>query len=140
LLPEYRVVRTIRSPDHVVFDAALGRWRLSSKAFGPSSADGGLSVDIEQLLVRDGLHVLTMYPALDRAVAAAANTVAQLRAFGLELHHEPTRTNWYHGGARGKFQPRVRKGLAASCVELIPIDQNEARRLYELRTGPPVQT
>jgi hypothetical protein len=130
LQPEYQVVRTIRSPDHVVKDAATGRWRISSGAYSPTD-DGLVSIDLEQLLAQDNLNALFMYPALDRNVAATSHKVANLRALHLDAVHDPMPKNWYHGGISGISNKAIQRKLAKSALELSPIDQVEAQRLYD---------
>jgi hypothetical protein len=128
LLPEYRVVRTIRSPDHVIYNDLTG-WRLTSAAFEPTD-DGLVSVDLEQLLTEDGLPPLAMYPAVTKSVAAATQTVAAVRGHNLEVIHDPVCNNWYHGGISGKPTKSVRRKLAATAGFLVPINEEEAKRLF----------
>src|ERR1700693_5446569 len=56
LQPDLRFIRTLQSPYHIVPDEKTGLYRISSKAFSPSSADGKLSGDLEQILRTDGLE------------------------------------------------------------------------------------
>jgi hypothetical protein len=72
LQPDLRFIRTLQSPYHVVMDEQTGRYRISSKAFSPSSVDGALSGDLEQVLDDDGLLPTAMYPAVGDAVGAHA--------------------------------------------------------------------
>lgn len=139
LEPNYRFIRTIQSPDHVVFDELKGRYRLSSKAFGPSSSDGCLSGDLEQLLVRDGLPVLAMYPAVGRAVAAVSLEIQLIceheATHGIGVKHDPVLENWYHGSVfgRGLKKQKLRERFCALAEEMVPIDQTEATRLDPAR-------
>lgn len=135
LLPKFHFIRTIQSPDHIVIDEETGLYRLSSKAFGPSSSDGCLSGDLEQPLIEDGLPQLILYPAVGRAVAAIALTIEQIceheASFGVYVRHDPVETNWYHGSVFGKALKNNRKlkeSFRSIAKELIPIDQAEARR------------
>ena len=130
LQPDYRFVRTIQAPHHLVPDKATGLYRLSSKAFGPSKLDGGLSGDLEELLARDGLGALAFYPAVKRAVGAATLSIKQIRGHGLEVRHEPVMEDWYHGGIHG-FKGKAKEKLFRDAVELIAIDQNQARLWFE---------
>lgn len=95
--PDLRFIRTLQSPHHVVKDGQTGRYRISSKAFSPSSSDGKLSGDLEQLLQEDGLHATAMYPAVSGAVAAAAISVGRIRDAGATVEQDPVCRNWYHG-------------------------------------------
>jgi len=137
LLPEFRLIRTIRSPYQVVQDQLTGQYVLSSAAFKPTS-DGLVSVDLEQLLDQDGLDPLAMYPALDRHVAAAAHTAGHVTSLGLTVCHDPTKKNWYHGGIGGKFTGKISRDLASGADFLIEIDQAEADRLFD-RSAPAVR-
>lgn len=129
LLPEFRVIRTVRSPDHVVLDET-GKWRLSSGAFRPTR-DGLVSVDLEQLLVADGLSPILMYPAVDQAVAAACLTVGSIRLENLVVDHDPVPENWYHGSISGNFTKGIRRKLATAAEFLVPINEAEAQRLLD---------
>ena len=134
LQPEYRFIRTLQAPDHVVLDKNAGRYRISSKAFGPSRSDGGLSGDLEQPLVADGLPALALYPAVDRAVGAASLTVGQILAHGgLSVQHVPVRSNWYHGNILG-ITGGIKKRLSKQALEIVPIDQDAAARRDALRS------
>jgi len=112
-----------------VRDDRTGEWRLSSGAYSPT-ADGLVSVDLEQLLAEDGLSPLTMYPALDRNVAAATHLVSDLRALNLDVVHDPTIRNWYHGGISGIKRSHKQK-LSKSAGFLVPIDPVEAQKLHD---------
>lgn len=129
LQPEFRFIRTLQSPHHVVPDENAGRFRISSKAFGPSKADGGLSGDLEQILLGDGLPVTAMFPALSRAVGAAAITIKKIRDAGGKIEHDPAWKNWYHGSIF-EVTGSVKKKLHKAAVEIIPIDQAEAARIH----------
>jgi hypothetical protein len=109
---------------------STGRWRISTGAYSPTD-DGLVSIDLEQLLAEDDLDALFMYPAIDRNVAAASHTVAGLRALGLDAVHDPMLKNWYHGGISGISNKAMKRKLVESAVELSPIDQLEAQRLYD---------
>jgi hypothetical protein len=131
LLPQYRFIRTIQS-DHVIRDEATGIYRLSSKAFGPSSSDGFLSGDLEQPLVADRLSALALYPAVDRAVGAVGLTIWQICDHSLisevAVHHDPVKRNWYHGSISGIKKKKTKDYFRLIAIELVPIDQDEARR------------
>lgn len=126
LQPEHRFIRTLQSPHHVVFDERVGRYIVSSQAFNPSSSDGTLSGDLEEVLARDGLHPTAMYPAVRDPVGAATVTVADLRGVGATVEHDPVEQNWYHGAVRGTKARGVKKRLSAMALEIVPIDQAQA--------------
>lgn len=127
LLPDSRFIRTLQSPHHVVPDKKTGLYRISTKAFGPSKGDGGLSGDLEQILRSDGLPPLAMYPSLERSVGAAAILVRDIQAAGGRVEHDPVWQNWYHGSVFG-VTGAVKKKLLKAAVEIVAIDQHEAAR------------
>jgi hypothetical protein len=131
LQPEFRFVRTLLSPHHVIPDERTGLYRISSKAFGPSSSDGTLSGDLEQILAADGLSPIAMYPALPDPVGAASITVGQLRGLGAKVEHDPDKYNWYHGAVTGTKSKGTRKALSEIAVEIVAIDQLLAARLEQ---------
>jgi len=130
LQPEFRFIRTLRSPHHIVPDDR-GFYRISSKAFSPSSSDKKLSGDLEQILAADGLPPDGMYPAVRDPVGAASITVGQMRTAGAGVEHDPVPLNWYHGSATGTGKDKVKRKLAEVAVEFIKIDQKLAARFHE---------
>jgi hypothetical protein len=131
LRPDLRFVRTLTSPHHVVRDEQTGTYRISTKAFGPSSSDNKLSGDLEQILEDDGLTATAMYPAVRDSVGAAAIKVGDILATGATVEHDPVRTNFYHGSVLGTKPRGVRGMLLKAAIEIIAIDQAEALRLEE---------
>lgn len=134
LQPDFRFIRTLQSPWHLVRDEATGRYRISSKAFGPSKSDGTVSGDLEEILIEDGLDATTMYPAVRDPVGAASLTVEQVLSVGAQVSHIPVSTNWYHGGIAGTKRGRVKERLREMAQEIIPIDQARAREFHERTT------
>lgn len=126
---DLRFIRTLQSPHHIVPDEETGLYRISSKAFGPSSADGKLSGDLEQILKVDGLEATAMYPAVRDAIGAAAVTIGNILAAKATVEHDPVWTNFYHGSVLGTKAKRVKDRLREAAVEIIEIDQAEAVRL-----------
>ena len=139
LRPELRFIRTLQSPYHIVRDERTGKYRVSSKAFSPSSADGGLSGDLEQLLIGDGLSATAMYPAVQGAVGAAAIAIGRIRDAGARPEHDPVWHNWYHGSVFG-ITSGVKKRLNKAASEIVPIDQAEAARLHALWDGAQISS
>ncbi|HTX49033.1 MAG TPA: hypothetical protein VME40_06535, partial [Caulobacteraceae bacterium] len=149
---DLRFVRTLQSPDQVVYDSRLKRWRVSSAAFGPSSVDGSLSGDLEELLEADGLPPDALYPAVARAVGASTFTIREANALGVTVGHEPVWTNWYHGGARfpgmnTSVVNKAKKRLQGVAQDFIPIDSDSALRWYREKNNgqlppghPPIAT
>jgi hypothetical protein len=129
LQPEFRFIRTLQSPYHVVRDERTGRYRISSKAFSPSKADSKLSGDLEEILVSDGLSPIAMYPAVRNPVGAASLTIGQIRAAGAQVEHDPATWNWYHGSVSGTKARKVKQALVEAALEIIPIDQARAAEL-----------
>jgi hypothetical protein len=125
---DLRFIRTLTSPHHVVPDDHTGTYRISSKAFGPSSSDGKLSGDLEQILRVDGLEPTAMYPAIKHPVGAAAITIREILAAGAAVEHDPVWTNFYHGSVLD-IKKRIKDKLRAAAVEIIPINHAEAARL-----------
>lgn len=112
-------------------DELTGEYRVSSKAFGPSSSDGTLSGDLEQILVEDGLDATAMYPAVRDPVGAASVTLAEILATGARVAHDPMQVNWYHGAVTGTKPKGVRARLRDKAVEIIPIDQARAKAFHD---------
>jgi hypothetical protein len=119
----------------VVKDEQSGRYRISSKAFGPSTVDGALSGDLEQILIGDGLSPIAMYPAVGDAVGAASISIGDIRNVGASVEHDPVWKNWYHGSVFGTKPKRVKNSLQRVAVEIIAIDQIEAARLWNSAQG-----
>jgi hypothetical protein len=140
LRPDLRFIRTLQSPHHLVLDGLTGQYRISSKAFGPSSSDNKLSGDLEQILLQDGLEPTAMYPAVRAAVGAASLTIKQIIDNGASVEHDPVWTNWYHGSVSGTKKQKVREKLRKAAAELIPIDQAEAERLDKALSTEPGST
>ncbi|MGJ5149906.1 hypothetical protein [Bradyrhizobium sp. HKCCYLR1023] len=129
LQPDYRFVRTLQSPHHLVFHERSGRYEISSQAFGPSSSDETLSGDLEEVLLSDGLKATAMYPAVRDAVGAASVTVRQILDTKATVEHDPVIVNWYHGAVRGTKSKSVKRRLSQAAQEIIPIDQQKAAEL-----------
>jgi hypothetical protein len=129
LQPEFRFIRTLQSPHHLIFDERTGRYNISSQAFTPSGSDGALSGDLEQILIADGLAATAMYPAVRDPVGAASVTIGQIREANATVEHDPVKWNWYHGAVRGSKVRSVRKRLCEAAIEIIRIDQIRAAEL-----------
>jgi hypothetical protein len=134
LQPESHFVRTLQAPDHVVLDKATGKYRLSSKAFGPSKVDKNLSGELEQILVADGLDITALFPVVPRAIGAVTLRVGEVRALDLDVHHHPVWVNWYHGSISG-IKSRHKDKLLKLARDLIEIDQAQAEKFERERHG-----
>lgn len=128
---DMRFIRTIQAPQQIVFDKYLNRFRLSSAAFGPSSSDGYLSGELEELFIADGLPLNILYPNIERAVGVAAFRVQDAIGLGLVVRHDPATRNWYHAGVGGSFKGRTKEKLRDFSKEMLPLDQAAARRFQE---------
>jgi hypothetical protein len=109
------LIRRIDPQQHIVPDENRNCRRLSSKAFQPSSGEGGgMSVDIERLISDAGLvpsEFVTSVP----------------RADGLLVGYDPLPDNPYHaevwGGDRpNRFSNGQRKAIAKSAQWFVQID------------------
>lgn len=133
LQPEGLFVRTLQGPppNHVKLEKSTGRYIMSSQAFKPSSGDGKVSGDLAQLLETDDLPPTALYPAVRNPLGAAAVSIGAVRELGCDCEHSPMLTNWYHGGLTGIGKDRkhqLKRALVEASFEIIPIDQDEARR------------
>lgn len=99
------IIRRINRDQQVVWDDNRGSFRISTKAFTPSSTlNGGMSVDIEAKIVFDGIdpkeYVTT--PVFTGSVAFPASAARELN---LLVGYDPLTTNAYHGEVWGSKRP-----------------------------------
>jgi hypothetical protein len=134
LLSEFSFLRTIQSPSHTVWDDLHKQYRLSSKAFNPSTDDKTVSGDLEQLLLADEVPVSEFRSALGRVVGLYAIKVEKIRIQDLIVSHLPVATNWYHGGIGGKLTDRVKRKLKDEAAAIIEIDQELAASYHGAKT------
>ena len=125
---DLRALRTLQAPEQVQWDARAQNWRVSSAAFKPQS-DGSISVDLEEIQLREGLPINSDYPRVARAVGLVAHRIERLRADGFDVVHVPLPDNVCHGEARGTPTQGIRKRLASECEIIIAIDGDDAQRL-----------
>jgi hypothetical protein len=86
-----------------------------------------MSVDLEQLLLRDGKPADFLFPNLPRAVALVAHSASFYRGLDFELAHQPIWSDYYHGGVRGEFRKQGRSRKLRDHLEfIIPIDEELA--------------
>lgn len=137
LQPEGLFIRTLQGPppnNHVKLEESTGRYIVCSQAFRPSTNDGCVSGDLSQIIEADGLPATALYPTVERALGAAAVPVRVIRGLGCDVEHSPEPDNWYHGGLTGigtDKRSRIKRAIAAASFEIVPIDQDEARRQDE---------
>lgn len=130
----FRLLRTIQAGHPQCVRDGTGKWRPSSGAFNVSRSDGWMSIDLEELLHRDGLPPDFLFPALPRAVALVAHPLATYRQRGCLIEHQPIPTNYYHGGV-SNISNSTRRFLARNCEYICPIDEAVAEAYAE-----PIQT
>jgi hypothetical protein len=102
---EDKIIRRINPDQHVVWDDTRKCKRISTKAFSPSSKkNGGMSVDIEALILQAGKdpqeYVIT--PVFIGAVSFSADSARDL---GLLVGYDPIPKNEYHGEVWGRNKP-----------------------------------
>jgi len=89
------LLRRIDPDYHVVEDKNLGCHRLSSMAFSETSVpNGGMSIDLEQLMQADGHDPLD---GLDEGWGLVRLIAGQLRQQNCLVGSDPLPTNPYHG-------------------------------------------
>ena len=95
------VIRRI-SKEHIVPDGNGGK-RISSMAFKKSSGpNGGMSVDLERLIVQAGLEPRE-YVTNPRWMGSVRFTASALRKEELMIGRDPLEDNPYHGEVWGNF-------------------------------------
>src|SRR5262249_8765703 len=123
-----RLIR--RVPALWVVDTPAGR-RLSSAALEPSSKEVdpycGLSVDLEQLILADGVNPIE-HVNKSQALGALAFRVSSFRDRHFQVGFDPMPGNDYHGGVwqrpalNAKFTRGMRKKLLREAEWFIAID------------------
>jgi hypothetical protein len=83
-----------------VFDQGLGGLRLSSGTFSESS-DGGMSVDIEDWMIADGL--MSLHYLNNPLEGAVRISVGALRQLGYKVGWDPDGGHIHHGLVWGNF-------------------------------------
>ena len=106
------VLRFIDPEHHWVFDQNQGRWRVSSALFSESSTpNGGMSVQVEQLIVADGLTIESRLP--HPRCGMARLVVRDLRNLHLTVGLDPLPDNPYQAEVWGiGNNKRIRRTLA----------------------------
>lgn len=95
------IIRRIDPENHVVPDENRGCRRLSSKAYKPSSMpNGGMSIDIEKLIVQGG-HNPQTFVTTPKFTGSVAFTAAAIRSAGLRVGYDPIPGNDCHGEVWG---------------------------------------
>jgi len=111
ILDESYVIRhTV--PNDLVPNETGGK-RVSSGAYSRSD-DGGMSVDIEDWMIRDGLNPL--HYVKDPAHGATRLRVGDLRQMGLMVGWDPKAENPHHGSVWGIGHSKARKRIARIAI------------------------
>jgi hypothetical protein len=128
ILDAHRVIRGVS--DEFVVTTENGQSRLSSAVLDPSTIDVdpycGLSVDLEQLMIEDGLDPVQHLTAR-KFLGSIVFTVSSFRSRNFFAGYDPLAENPYHGGvwqdaARGsKLTRGTKKALLREAAWLVPI-------------------
>lgn len=127
------VIRRI-SEQQITVDIGTGKKRISSLAFKASSGNNGsMSVDIEKLIIEDGIdpkkHVTT-----PRWMGSIRIQVSPIRDASCTVGYDPLPenppepANPYHGGVWGNFNRTVQKAIRQASswfVEIPEVDIKE---------------
>lgn len=134
--PNDTIIRRISPEQHVVWDHNRGRRRISKKAYSKSSGEnGGMSVDIEKLIVADDKNP-SGWVTTPRFTGSVSFSAHQIRNFDLMIGYEPIKDeldvpdNPYHGEVwtsqpSRRFSNKQQKGLLHTAewyVELEDVD------------------
>ena len=103
-----------------------GQKILSSAAFSQSSEDdGGMSVYIESLIIKDGYNTQKHIMKSGEYRGAVYLNVGDVRAENLQVGHTPLPGNPYHGEVWGKskikYNRKTRQRLKAKCKWCVKI-------------------
>ncbi|MGH0263279.1 hypothetical protein NKY45_17595 [Sinorhizobium meliloti] len=102
---EDTLIRRIDPSQHVVHDENRNCMRLSSKAFQPSSEEGGgMSVDIEKLMIGDEVEPAA-YVTNPKYLGSIRFPAGAARAEKLRVGYDPLPENPYHGEVWGETRP-----------------------------------
>ena len=92
------LIRYIIPRWHILWDDNLGAHRLSTAAFSESSTPyGGMSVDLEALMIADGLPNNARIPTED-GCGAVRLISGEVRGLGLRVGSDPIPANGNNGG------------------------------------------
>ncbi len=114
------VIRRI-SEQLVIHDPKVGGLRISSAAFRASSGpNGGMSVDLEKLILEAGLDPRA-YVNNPRWIGSVRFLAGSLRAEGFRVGYDPLPDNRFHGEVWGNFTGSKQRRLMKLCTWLVPI-------------------
>jgi len=132
-----RLIRHCRTPVQVV-PCAINGHKISDQAFKPGKGDAGLSIDLERLLLNQGLTAMDRFGVMPNTFAMLAVTAADARqhASGVCWTPKPAQPelapnlvaapNVYHGEIVLPMTPKSGRALYALSVVVHTIINNEA--------------
>jgi hypothetical protein len=115
VLREHHVIRHITERD-LHLDKAISQTRIASGAYSESS-EGGMSVDIEEWMLEDGLE--STHYVTDLAHGAVRLNVGELRELGLTVGWDPLPENPHHGAVWGIGNGSKRKQRISKLATVI---------------------
>lgn len=126
------IIRRIDPIHHIVTDDNRNCRRISSKAYSPSSGEnGGMSVDIEQLMIAANVESKAFVTS-PPYIGSVAFTAQSLRDAGLRIGYDPIpNVNPYHGEVWGtevkpsRFTGAQRKAISSSASWYVQIPDVE---------------
>ena len=117
ILDGHHVIRHI-TPHDLHPEQETGVTRVASGAYSElSDPHGGMSVDIEEWIVRDGLNPL--HYVADLSYGATRINVGELRALELKVGWDPQPDNPHHGGVWGIGNGSKRKRKVSAIAVTI---------------------
>lgn len=122
ILDNDRLIRLVNPTHHVVWDANQQVHRISSALFNPSSSNAGVSVEIEPLLVADGISIATRVPSGWGAVSLNAGDA---RVINLDVGkhplsgNQPGAPNPYHGEIWGVRSRASKRHLVEKAIWIV---------------------
>lgn len=99
-----------------------GRRVVSSIAFKGASSNGGMSVDIEKVIVALG-HNPVEFVTTPRWIGSVRLVVGELRTLGLIVGYNPLPDNEAHGEVWGITRRPTAKAVQKAAVWFVQIDQ-----------------
>lgn len=129
--PDDTIIRRINRDQHVIWDHNRNCYRIASKAYKPSSdLDGGMSVDIEALIIAAEKDPV-VYVTTPVFIGSVAFSAAKIRELQLRVGYDPVPQNPYHGEVWGRPERPSRftgtqvRGLALAARWYVEIEDVE---------------
>ncbi len=111
-----------RVPSNWVVDDPRSGKRISTMAFQPSSGkNGGLSVDIEFLILSSGVEPRSLLNSSGH-LGVLSFQVGDVRQLGFSVGYDPLPDNPFHGEVWGNFSRPNKKKLLQLSSWYVPID------------------